>query len=105
VADRRGELRVIEDANPDRVEEPRHSRGVAHRGRRPGHHHPVVTGQHAGDPTVITLRERPRPLALDSFATGGRCYPLFGSGSAGLVSNDLTLETSCTDFWFTRAPG
>ena len=22
-----------------------------------------------------------------------------------LVSNDLTLETSCTDFWFMRAPG
>src|SRR4029077_12072883 len=26
----------------------------------------------------------PRHLALDSFGTGGRCYPLFGSGSAGL---------------------
>ena len=84
VAQRRGKLRVIEDANPDRVEKLRHSRGVAHRGKRPGHHHPVVTGQHAGDPIVIALRERPRHLALDSFGTGGRCYPLFGSGSAGL---------------------
>src|ERR1700730_5927626 len=84
VAQRRGKLRVIEDANPDRVEKLRHSRGVAHRGKRPGHHHPVVTGQHAGDPIVIALRERPCHLALDSFGTGGRCYPLFGSGSAGL---------------------
>src|SRR6266481_2350183 len=84
VAQRRGKLRVIEDANPDRVEKLRHSRGVAHRGKRPGHHHPVVTRQHAGDPIVIALAERPRHLALDSFGTGGRCYPLFGSGSAGL---------------------
>ena len=84
VAQRRGKLRVIEDANPDGVEKPRHSLGVAHRGKRPGHHHPVVTGQHAGDPIVIALRERPRHLALDSFGTGGRYYPLFGSGSAGL---------------------
>jgi putative membrane protein len=84
VAQRRGKLRVIEDANPDRVENFRHSCGVAHRGKRPGHHHPVVTGQHAGDPIVIALRERPCHLALDSFGTGGRCYPLFGSGSAGL---------------------
>src|SRR6202023_1160978 len=76
--------RVMEDANPDRVEKLRHSRGVAHRGKRPGHHHPVVTGQHAGDPIVIALRERSRHLALDSFGTGGPCYPLFGSGSAGL---------------------
>src|ERR1700720_974955 len=30
VAQRRGKLRVIEDANPDRVEKLRHSRGVAH---------------------------------------------------------------------------
>src|ERR1700732_4124393 len=84
VAQRRGKLRVIEDANPDRVEKLRHSRGVAHRGKRPGHYHTVVTGQHAGDPIVIALGERPRHLALDSFGTGGRCYPLFGSGSAGL---------------------
>src|SRR5438105_13923016 len=84
VAQCRGKLRVIEDANPDRVEKLRHSRGVAHRGKRPGHHHPVVTGQHAGNPIVIALRERPRHLALDSFGTGERCYPLFGSGSAGL---------------------
>ena len=87
VAQRRGKLRVIEDANPDRVEKLRHSRGVAHRGKRPGHHHPVVTGQHAGDPIVIALGERPRHLALDSFGTSGRCYPLFGSGSAGLGRN------------------
>src|SRR6202022_3308563 len=44
----------------------------------------VVAGQHAGDPIVIALRERSRHLALDSFGTGGPCYPLFGSGSAGL---------------------
>src|ERR1700730_10001639 len=31
-----------------------------------------------------SLHERSRHLALDSFATGGRCYPLFGSGFAGL---------------------
>jgi len=66
---------IIEDANPDRVEKLRHSRGVAHRGKRPGHHHPVVTGQHAGDPIVIALRERPRHLALDSFGTGADPIP------------------------------
>src|SRR5712672_2711984 len=73
--------------NPDRVEKLRHSRGVARRGKRPGHHHPVVTGQHAGDPIVIALRQRPRHLALDSFGTGGRSYPLFGSGSAVAMSD------------------
>src|ERR1700730_12452503 len=35
---------------------------------------------------VIAPRERSRHLALDSFGTGGPCYPLFGSGSAGLGS-------------------
>ena len=28
--------------------------------------------------TAEGLRERPCHLALDSFGTGGRCYPLFG---------------------------
>jgi hypothetical protein len=55
----------------------------------------IVTGQHAGDPIVIALGERPRHLALDSFGTGGRCYPLFGSGSAGLGVDQPAAAVLC----------
>jgi hypothetical protein len=55
IAQRFGELRVVEDAHVVRIEELRHPIGVAHRRQRPGDHHPVVTRQHTGDPVVIAV--------------------------------------------------
>src|ERR1700730_13196886 len=49
---------------------------------------------------VIAPRERSRHLALDSFGTGGPCYPLFGSGSAGLgfpISRPLAACCVCLE--------
>ena len=41
---RRGKVRIVEDADPVGVEEPRHPLGVADGGKRPGYNNPVVAG-------------------------------------------------------------
>jgi hypothetical protein len=55
VAQRRGKVRIVEDADPVGVEEPRHPLGVADGGQRPGHNNPVVAGQNAGNPVVVAF--------------------------------------------------
>jgi hypothetical protein len=57
LAQRLGEVRVIEDADSSGVEISRHPLGVAHRRQRSGDHQPVVTGKHPADPVGIALRQ------------------------------------------------
>ena len=82
-AQRLGEVRVIEDADPSGVEIPRHPLGVAHRRQRPGDHQPVVTRQHPTDPVGIPLRQC-LGHAVPPASSGVGYTRLIGSGSAGL---------------------
>jgi hypothetical protein len=57
ITQRRGKLRIIENANLVGVEKLRHPGREAHPRERPGHHHPIIAGQHPGNPIVIPLRQ------------------------------------------------
>jgi hypothetical protein len=84
IAQCRGELRIIEGPDVAGVKKSSHAGGVAHAGKSPGHHHPVITGQHAGNPLVIALRQ-PSHRSPPYLGTGRQYYKsLIGSGSAGL---------------------
>ncbi len=55
---RRGDVRIIEDADPVGADKPRHLLGLADGGKSPGHRNSVVTGQNAGNPVVAAFHER-----------------------------------------------
>jgi hypothetical protein len=57
IAQRLGEVRVVEDADATGIEIPSHPCGVAHYGQRPSDHQPVVARQHPGNPIVVALRQ------------------------------------------------
>ena len=67
VAQRRGKLRVVEDAHLTRIEKLRHPGGVAHRRKRSCDHHPVVTRQNTGNPVVVAVQKRARHRSIDGF--------------------------------------
>jgi hypothetical protein len=78
------ERRVVEDRDLVEVEIPGHARRIANRRQRASDHHPVVAGQHAGDPRIVTLGQRlahEPPSKSDDRSKG--YTTLFGSGSAG----------------------
>ena len=60
IAQRLGELRVIEDADPIGIEEPGHPFRVADHRHGPRDDHPVVARQHPGYPIVVALHQRLR---------------------------------------------
>ena len=65
IAQFRGKVGILENANAVRVEKPRHPVGVAHRGQCPGDDHPVVATQNPRDPGVVTLLKCPGHHTLD----------------------------------------
>ena len=84
IAQCHGKLRVVENTDLVGVEEPRHPVRVADGGERPGHHNPVVAGQHFRNSVAVAFHKCAHHGTLDYRGVGWRCYSLFGSGSSGL---------------------
>ena len=77
IAQRHGKLRVVEDADAVGIEKPGHPLGIANRRQRPGDHHPVVAGQHPGDPVVVALRQRLAHAAPPATMPRGRLHQTY----------------------------
>src|SRR3954454_15166793 len=87
VPKRLGELRVIENPHPPRVQIGGHSLGVADLRQRSKNQHSIPTPQHACDLVLQSLRQQ-----FD--AHPGIISDLFGSGYAGLGSMGRRASSS-----------
>ena len=82
IAQRLGELWIIEDANARGIQEPRHPLRIADDRQRAGDHDTVVAGQNPRDPLVIPLGQRlghaaPHQMTLSTGKlTTNHAYPV-----------------------------
>ncbi len=100
------EVRVVEDADTSGIQIPGHPSRITDAGQRPSDYHTVSVPQHAGDPIVVTFRQRLAhtvPPSDDTRGAGAYARPT-GSGyagigairsvSAGREENEILISTS-----------